>query len=37
VFGSEEMPKFLSDRIDFKAAIFHPLYLNDWASWRLKQ
>jgi len=35
VYGSEEVPKFLSDRIDFQAAIFHPLYFNDWTSWRL--
>lgn len=36
VYGSEELPKFLGDRLDFKAAIFHPLFLNDWTSWRLK-
>jgi peptide/nickel transport system substrate-binding protein len=35
VFGSEELPKFLSDRIDFKAAVFHPLYFNDFTSWQL--
>jgi peptide/nickel transport system substrate-binding protein len=35
VFGSEEVPKFLSNRIDFGTAIFHPLYLNDWSSWEL--
>ena len=37
VYGSEELPKFLSTRIDFKSAVFHPLYLNDWSSWQLKQ
>jgi peptide/nickel transport system substrate-binding protein len=36
VYGSEELPKFFSNRLDFAAAIFHPLYLNDWTSWRLK-
>jgi peptide/nickel transport system substrate-binding protein len=36
VFGEEELPKFLSKRIDFGSAVFHPLYLNDWSSWRLK-
>ena len=36
VYGSEELPKFFSDRLDFGAAVFHPLYLNDWTSWRLK-
>jgi peptide/nickel transport system substrate-binding protein len=35
VFGSEQLPKFLSDRIDFEAAIFHPLYQNDFTSWQL--
>jgi peptide/nickel transport system substrate-binding protein len=35
VYGSEELPKFLSTRIDFGSAIFHPLYLNDWSSWQL--
>jgi peptide/nickel transport system substrate-binding protein len=37
VYGSEELPKFMSTRIDFKSAIFHPLYLNDWTSWQLKK
>jgi peptide/nickel transport system substrate-binding protein len=34
-YGSEEVPKFLSDRIDFGSAVFHPLYFNDWSTWRL--
>jgi len=34
-YGSEEVPKFFSDRLDFKTAIFHPLYLNDYSSWQL--
>jgi peptide/nickel transport system substrate-binding protein len=34
-YGSEEVPKFLSDRIDFESALFHPLYFNDWTSWQL--
>jgi peptide/nickel transport system substrate-binding protein len=34
-YGSEEVPKFLSDRIDFGSALFHPLYMNDFSSWRL--
>jgi peptide/nickel transport system substrate-binding protein len=34
-YGSEEEPKFLSNRIDFAAAVFHPLYLNDFTSWQL--
>ena len=35
-FGYDEVPKFFSDRIDFKAAIFHPVYGNDWSSLQLK-
>jgi peptide/nickel transport system substrate-binding protein len=35
VFGSEQLPKFMSNRIDFGTAVFHPLYLNDWTSWQL--
>ena len=35
VYGSEELPKFLSTRIDFGSAVFHPLYLNDWSTWQL--
>ena len=37
VYGSEELPMFFSNRIDFQTAIFHPLYLNDWTSWQLKK
>ncbi|HEY1274022.1 MAG TPA: ABC transporter substrate-binding protein [Thermoleophilaceae bacterium] len=37
VYGSEEVPKFLSNRIDFGSAVFHPLYLNDWSTWQLKK
>jgi peptide/nickel transport system substrate-binding protein len=36
-FGSEEVPKFFSDRIDFGSAVFHPLYLNDWSTWQVKK
>jgi peptide/nickel transport system substrate-binding protein len=36
VYGSEELPKFMSTRIDFGSAVFHPLYLNDWSTWQLK-
>ncbi|MGB7587106.1 MAG: ABC transporter substrate-binding protein [Solirubrobacterales bacterium] len=36
VYGSEEVPKFMSDRIDFNSAILHPVYFNDWTSWALK-
>ncbi|HTC60918.1 MAG TPA: ABC transporter substrate-binding protein [Solirubrobacteraceae bacterium] len=36
VSGYEEVPKFFSDRINFGAAIFHPVYGNDWSSLELK-
>jgi peptide/nickel transport system substrate-binding protein len=35
-YGEEELPKFLSNRIDFATAIFHPLYFNDFTTWQLK-
>jgi peptide/nickel transport system substrate-binding protein len=36
VYGYEDMPKFLSDRLNFTAALFNPVYGNDWTSWQLK-
>jgi peptide/nickel transport system substrate-binding protein len=36
VFGYDEAPKFFSDKINFGAAIFHPVYGNDWSSLQLK-
>jgi peptide/nickel transport system substrate-binding protein len=36
VFGYEQVPKFMSNRINFSSAVFHPLYYNDWSSWELK-
>jgi peptide/nickel transport system substrate-binding protein len=36
VYGSEAVPKFFSDRIDFDSAQVHPTYLNDWSTWQLK-
>jgi peptide/nickel transport system substrate-binding protein len=35
-FGYDEVPKFFSDRIDFGAAVFHPVYGNDWSTLQLK-
>ncbi len=35
-FGYDEVPKFFSDRINFGAAVFHPVYGNDWSSLQLK-
>ncbi len=36
VLGAQLVPEFLSDRLDFAAAVFHPVYGNDWSTWRLK-
>jgi peptide/nickel transport system substrate-binding protein len=36
VFGTGLLPKFYSDRLDFDAAIFHPVYWNDYTSLRLR-
>lgn len=35
-FGYDEAPKFTSDRIDFGALVFHPVYGNDWSTLQLK-
>jgi peptide/nickel transport system substrate-binding protein len=35
VFGTQELPKLMGDRIDFGAAVFHPLFFNDWSTWSL--
>jgi peptide/nickel transport system substrate-binding protein len=35
-FGYDEVPKFLSDRVSFDAAVFHPVYGNDWSTLELK-
>jgi peptide/nickel transport system substrate-binding protein len=37
VYGSEQVPQFYGEKIDFGSAIFHPLYFNDWSSWQLKK
>ena len=36
VYGTQTMPKFFSDRMNFDAAVFHPTYLNDWSTLQLK-
>jgi peptide/nickel transport system substrate-binding protein len=36
VYGSEAVPKFFSNRINFDAAQVHPTYLNVWSTWQLK-
>lgn len=36
VFGYDEVPKFFSTKINFGAAVFHPVYGNDWSTLQLK-
>lgn len=36
VFGYEKVPKFTSNRINFGALVFHPLYGPDWSTIELK-
>jgi len=36
VFGSQQVPKLISDRLDPDSAIIHPLFLSDWSSWSLR-
>src|SRR5205085_7100456 len=35
VYGYEQVPMFMSNRINFNSAVFHPVYYNDWSSWQL--
>jgi peptide/nickel transport system substrate-binding protein len=35
-FGYDEVPKFFSGRVNFSAAVFHPVYGNDWSTLELK-
>ncbi|MCB0828115.1 MAG: ABC transporter substrate-binding protein [Solirubrobacterales bacterium] len=35
-YGHRKIATFTSDRIDFDAVVFHPLYLNDYSSFQLK-
>jgi peptide/nickel transport system substrate-binding protein len=36
VIGQRALPKFFSDRIDFRSAIISPVFLEDVSSWRLR-
>jgi peptide/nickel transport system substrate-binding protein len=36
VFGTQQVPKLVSDRIDPSSALIHPLFLSDWSSWALR-
>jgi peptide/nickel transport system substrate-binding protein len=35
-FGTQLVPKLISDRIDPSSAVIHPLFLSDWSSWFLR-
>ncbi len=36
VYGQQSVPKFYGNKLDFKGAIFHPLYGTDWSTLGLK-
>jgi peptide/nickel transport system substrate-binding protein len=36
VFGTQLVPKLISDRLDPSSAVIHPLFLSDWSSWSLR-
>jgi peptide/nickel transport system substrate-binding protein len=36
-WGHKQVATFFSERMDPDSAIFHPLYRNDYSSWRLKE
>ena len=36
VFGTQQVPKLMSERIDFDSAVLHPLFLSDWSTWSLR-
>jgi peptide/nickel transport system substrate-binding protein len=35
-YGQQQNPKFFSNKLNFGAAVFHPLYGNDWSTLELK-
>jgi len=35
-YGHRKLSTFTSDRIDFDAVVFHPLYLNDYSTFEIK-
>jgi len=37
VIGQRSLPKFFSDRIDFRTAIISPVFLEDVSSWQLTE
>jgi peptide/nickel transport system substrate-binding protein len=35
-FGTQQVPKLISERIAPSSAVIHPLFLSDWSSWSLR-
>lgn len=35
VIGTQQVPKLMSARVDFNAAVIHLLFLSDWSTWSL--
>ena len=33
VFGTQQVPKLMSARMNFDSAVIHPLFLSDWSTW----
>jgi peptide/nickel transport system substrate-binding protein len=36
VFGTQQVPKLMSERMNFGSAVVHPLFLSDWSTWSLR-
>ena len=36
-YGHRKLSKFMSERMDFDSAVFHPVYFNDYSTWALKE
>ncbi len=36
-YGHRKLAKFMSERMDYDAALFHPVYFNDYSTWALKE
>jgi peptide/nickel transport system substrate-binding protein len=36
-YGHRKISKFMSERMDYESAVFHPVYFNDYSTWALKE
>jgi len=36
VFGTQQVPKLMSERLNFNSAVIHPLFLSDWSTWWIR-